>query len=43
LSLTSIYRSSDPKKHPKMFVVFNNVSKHNLMKGPIREYGQPLP
>ena len=43
LSLTSIYKTSDPKKHPKMFVVFNNVSKHNLMKGPLREYGQPLP
>ena len=27
-SLTSIYKDSDPKKHPKMIIVFNDVSNN---------------
>ena len=32
LSLTSLYEDSDPEKHPKMCIIFNNVSKVNHPK-----------
>ena len=28
LSLTSLYRELDPKKHPRMCIIFNNISKN---------------
>ena len=43
LALTSIYKNSDPKAHPKMFVMFNNISRYSSKKGLKLKYGKKQP
>ena len=41
LSLTSIYKDTDPENHPEIFVMFNNVSKFDNQKDLDPEYNNP--
>ena len=42
LSLTSLYPDADLKKHPRVCVIFNNVSKFQIAKKTTLQYGEDL-
>ena len=40
LSLTSLYPELDPNQHPRMCIIFNNVSKNKYPEKFVPEYGK---
>jgi len=43
LSLTSLYEKTDPNNHPRLCVIFNNVSKNAHPEKAVLEYGSGTP